>query len=85
MEQYVENLEFEKVQWIKEKLIVFEDYQVKFIVVSIMIWDVDVFFVVFEEKEVFVNYIKVVNGVIIYMYMQELVKNLDDDDEVGLL
>lgn len=85
MEQYVEYLEFEKVQCIKEKLIVFEDYQVKFMVVSIIIWDVDVFFVAFEEKEAFVNYIKVVNGVIIYMYIQELVKNLDDDDEVGLL
>jgi excinuclease ABC subunit C len=46
---------------------------------------VDVFSVASEEKEAFVNYIKVVNGAIIHTHTQELVKNLDDDDEAGLL
>ncbi len=85
MEQHAENLEFEKAQRIKEKLTAFEDYQAKSTVVSTTIRDVDVFSVASEEKEAFVNYIKVVNGAIIHTHTQELVKNLDDDDEAGLL
>lgn len=85
MEQHAENLEFEKAQRIKEKLTAFEDYQAKSTVVSTTIRDVDVFSVASEEKEAFVNYIKVVNGAIIHTHTQELVTNLDDDDEAGLL
>ncbi|MBV6656099.1 MAG: excinuclease ABC subunit UvrC [Mameliella sp.] len=85
MQQLAENLEFEKAQQIKEKLTAFEDYQAKSTVVSTTIRDVDVFSVASEDKEAFVNYIKVVNGAIIHAHTQELIKNLDDDDEVGLL
>ncbi|TXB62105.1 excinuclease ABC subunit UvrC [Phaeodactylibacter luteus] len=80
-----ENLEFEKAQRIKEKLTAFEDYQAKSTVVSTTIRDVDVFSIASEEKEAYVNYIKVVNGAIIHAHTQELIKNLDDDDEAGLL
>ena len=85
MQQHAEHLEFEKAQRIKEKLTAFEDYQAKSTVVSTNIRDVDVFSVASEDKEAFVNYIKVVNGAIIHTHTQELVKNLDDDDEAGLL
>jgi excinuclease ABC subunit C len=85
MEQHAANLEFEKAQRIKEKLTAFEDYQSKSTVVSTTIRDVDVFSIVSEEKDAYINYIKVVNGAIIHTHTQELVKNLDDDDEAGLL
>ena len=85
MQQHAENLEFEKAQQIKDKLTAFEDYQAKSTVVSTTIRDVDIFSVASEEKDAFVNYIKVVNGAIIHTHTQELVKNLDDDDEAGLL
>ncbi|MCB0570545.1 MAG: excinuclease ABC subunit C [Phaeodactylibacter sp.] len=85
MDRHAENLEFEKAHAIKEKLSVFEDYQAKSTVVSTTIRDVDVFSIASEEKEAYINYIKVVNGAIIHTHTQELVKNLDDDDEQGLL
>jgi len=85
MEQHAANLEFEKAQRIKDKLSAFEDYQAKSTVVSTKIRDVDVFSIVSEEKDAYINYIKVVNGAIIHTHTQELVKNLDDDDEAGLL
>ena len=80
MLKHAENLEFEKAQQIKEKLTVFEDYQSKSTVVSTTIRDVDVFSIASDEKNAYVNYLKVVNGAIINTYTQEMVKNLDDDE-----
>lgn len=80
MQRYAENLEFEKAQRLKEKLTAFEDYQHKSTVVSVTIRDVDVFSITSDEKEAYVNYIKVVNGAVIHTHTQELVKNLDDDE-----
>jgi len=80
MERLAANLDFEKAQRIKEKLSAFEDYQSKSTVVSTTIRDVDVFSITSGEKEAFINYMKVVNGAIIRTHIQELVKNLDDDE-----
>jgi excinuclease ABC subunit C len=87
MERLASELEFERAQRIKEKLSAFEDYQAKSTVVSTTIRDVDVFSIATdeEEKEAYVNYIKIVNGAIIHTNTQELIKNLDDDDEQALL
>jgi excinuclease ABC subunit C len=79
MQQYVENLEFEKAQDIKEKLDAFEDYQGKSTVVNPNIHDVDVFSIEQDEKMAYVNYLKVANGAIINTYTQELTQNLNDD------
>ncbi len=80
MQRYAENLEFEKAQRLKEKLTAFEDYQHKSTVVSVTIRDVDIFSITSDEKEAYVNYIKVVNGAVIHTHTQELVKNLDDEE-----
>ena len=84
MIRHAEAMEFEKAQRIKERLLAFEDYQGKSTVVSTTIRDVDVFSIASDEKNAYVNYIKVVNGAIINTWTQEMVKNLDDD-EVDLL
>ena len=81
MQFYAENLEFEKAGLIKQKLTAFEDYQGKSTVVSTTIRDVDVFAIASDEKQAYVNYLKVVNGAIINTYTQEMVKNLDDDEK----
>ncbi|MBI1224484.1 MAG: excinuclease ABC subunit C [Bacteroidetes bacterium] len=80
MALHAERMEFEKAQQIKEKLTAFEDYQGKSTVVSTTIRDVDVFSIASDEKNAYVNYIKVVNGAIINTWTQEMVKNLDDDE-----
>lgn len=81
MQRHAENLDFEKAQQLKEKLTAFEDYQAKSTVVSTTIRDVDVFSIASDEKEAYINYIKVVHGAIIHTHTQELVKNLDDEEE----
>lgn len=80
MAHHAERMEFEKAQQIKEKLTAFEDYQGKSTVVSTTIRDVDVFSIASDEKNAYVNYIKVVHGAIINTWTQEMVKNLDDDE-----
>lgn len=81
MQQHAENLEFEAAQNIKEKLTVFEDYQGKSTVVNPSIADVDVFTIASDEKQAYVNYLRVANGAIINAYTQEMVKNLDEDEK----
>ena len=80
MRQYAENLEFEKAQELKEKLTAFENYQSKSTVVSTSIRDLDVFYLVTNEKMAYVNYLKVVNGAIMNTYTLEMTKNLNDND-----
>ena len=85
MQRFAENLQFEQAQLAKDKLALFEDYQGKSTVVNPAIHDVDVFAISADEKEAFVNYLKVVNGAIINTYTLTLTKNLDEDRETLLV
>jgi excinuclease ABC subunit C len=85
MQHFSENLQFEQAQLVKDKLLLFEDYQGKSTVVNPNIKDVDVFAIAEDEKEAFVNYLKVVNGAVIITYTLTLTKNLDEDRETLLL
>lgn len=76
---HAENLEFEKAHQLKEKLTSFEDYQGKSTVVSHTFRDVDVFSIASDDKNAYINYLKVVNGAVINTYTQELIKNLDEE------
>ncbi len=84
MARAAEEMRFEQAQALKEKLALFEDYQGKSTVVNPNIHDVDVFAIADDEKEAFVNYLKVVNGAIIHTYTLTLTKNLDEDREMML-
>ncbi len=79
MQRHAERMEFEQAQLLKEKLTIFEDYQGKSTVVNPNIRDVDVFSIAEDEKEAYVNYMKVINGAIIHTYTLTLTKNLDED------
>ncbi len=81
MQHYASIMQFEVAQNFKEKLSVFEDYHAKSMVVSTSIKDLDVFSFHNEEKIAFVNYLKIVNGVLINTDTIELRKNLNDDKE----
>ena len=85
MQRAAEAMQFEQAQQLKEKLLLFEDYQGKSTVVNPSIRDVDVFSIADDEKEAFVNYLKVVNGAIIHTYTLTLTKNLDEDRETLLV
>ncbi len=81
MRQCAEKMEFEKAQIIKEKLTAFEDYQGKSTVVSTVIRDIDVFTISSDEKNAYVNCLKVVNGAVMSTYTLEMAKNLNDDEK----
>ncbi len=81
MQEQAENLEFEKAHIIKQKLTAFEDYQSKSTVVSATIRDVDVFSIATDEKNAYVNYLKVVNGALINTHTLEMTKNLNDNEK----
>jgi excinuclease ABC subunit C len=84
MQEFAENLDFEKAQEHKIKLDALEDYQGKSTVVNPKIQDVDVFSIETDEKYAFVNYLKVVNGAIINTYTLEMTQNLNEE-KVDLL
>lgn len=85
MQHFAENLQFEQAQQVKDKLSLFEDYQGKSTVVNPSIQDVDVFAIAGDEKEAYVNYLKVVNGAVIHTFTLTLTKNLDEDQETLLV
>lgn len=81
MNKYSENLEFEKAQALKERIELLERYQSKSTVVSPTVEDVDVFSIITDQANGYVNYLKVLNGAIIQGHTLELKKKLDETDE----
>jgi excinuclease ABC subunit C len=85
MERLAGEMEFERAQQIMDKLEAFNNYQAKSQIVTTSIKDVDVFSIAMDEKEAYVNYIKIVEGAVIYTNTQELLLNLDEEDVESLL
>ena len=80
MNIHAEAMEFEKAQWIKEKIGNLENYQAKSTVVNPKISHVDVFSVISDESYGYVNYIQVSFGAIIRSHTLEIKKKLDESD-----
>ncbi|SHO63746.1 excinuclease ABC subunit UvrC [Algoriphagus zhangzhouensis] len=85
MQSYAENLEFEKAQRMKEKLDLLEKYQAKSLVANPNISNHDVCSIVMDEKNAYVNYMRVKNGAMIVSKNVELKKKLDEDQEELLI
>ena len=81
MKAYSESLEFEKANIVKEKIELLEKYQSKSMVVNPAITNVDVFSLVGNESNAYVNYLKIINGAIIQSHSVEIKKKLDETDE----
>ena len=81
MEQAAINLDFEVAHKLKRKFDLLDNYQSKSTVVNSSITDVDVFSIASEDKYAFVNFLKVMNGVIIQTQTIELKKQLEETDE----
>ncbi|MEE9374665.1 MAG: excinuclease ABC subunit UvrC [Saprospiraceae bacterium] len=81
MAEYAEALNFEQASVIKERLELLDVYQSKSSVVSHIIKDVDVFSISIEEDQLaYVNYLKIVNGLLIHSDTIELVMNLNQEE-----
>jgi excinuclease ABC subunit C len=79
MKMYADNLEFEKAQEMKDRLIAFRDYQSSSTVMSNTLGDVDVFAIKKDEKSAYVQYFQVSNGTLINTDVIEMQMNLNDD------
>jgi len=73
-------LKFEYAHHLKNKLDLLDRYQSKSTVVNSSITNVDVFSIASDQSYAFVNYLKVMNGVIIQTQTVELKKRLDESD-----
>lgn len=81
MIEYANNLEFEKAEVIKKKLIGIEAYQSKSVIVSMHLNNIDVFSMMRENKTAYVNFLMVQNGTIIHTHTVELTTALEESDE----
>ena len=79
--QAAEELDFERAQQWKSKMVAFEDYQGKSTVANIHLNDVDVFSVDIDHGEGLIYYMKVVNGAIINTYIAELTLKIAEEPE----
>jgi len=71
---------FEEANQLKEKIEILSRYQSKSTIVSSSIHDVEVFSIVSDKGEAFVNYLKVVKGAVIQAHTVEIRKKLDEKD-----
>jgi excinuclease ABC subunit C len=81
LQQHVDKLEFEKAELVKAQIDLLENFQSRSTVVNPSITDVDVFSIVTDEKNGYVNFLKVINGSIIQGHTIELKKKLDESPE----
>ncbi|MFB2117702.1 excinuclease ABC subunit UvrC [Parapedobacter sp. 2B3] len=80
LEVAVAELNFEYAHHLKTKLDLLARYQSKSTVVNSSITNVDVFSIASDQNHAFVNYLKVMNGVIIQTQTVELRKRLDENE-----
>ncbi len=83
MMEYASKQDFENAQIVKEKILSLENYQSKSTIVNPKIGNVDVYSVISDEKNAYVNFLKIIDGAIVQTYTQEVKKNLEEtDDEI---
>lgn len=72
---------FEEANLFKEKIEILSRYQSKSTIVNTSIHDVEVYSIVSDEKEAYVNFLKVVKGAVIQAHTLEIKKRLDEVDK----
>src|SRR5690606_34670313 len=81
LDEAIAALEFEQAHRIKSKLDLLDRYQSKSTVVNSSITDIDVFSIASDQGYAFVNYLKIMNGVVIQTQTIELKRRLDETEE----
>jgi excinuclease ABC subunit C len=75
------DLQFERANFYKEKLLVLERFQTKSLVVNKALTDIDVITIAGKEEYAYVNYMLVKEGAIIYSKTIEIRKKLGESDD----
>ena len=78
MQQFAEQMEFEKAQSVKEQIKTLENYKSKSTIVNPKINNVDVISLVEDGNRFYVNYLKVISGAIVQAHTIEIINKLDE-------
>lgn len=81
MREYASALEFEKADTVRKKIEHLENYEAKSVVVSRQLTNADVFSMVRDGNEAYVNYLMVQNGTIVQTHTSPLEIPLEEADE----
>ncbi len=81
MKKYANAYKFEEAESIKNKIGSLEKFQMKSTVVNPSIHNVEVYSLMEEEKNAYINFLKVNNGAIIQAYTVEIKKKLEETQE----
>jgi excinuclease ABC subunit C len=73
-------LDFERAQFFKEKLVILEKFQTKSLIVNNALTDIDVITIVSNEKYAYINYMQIKEGSIIYSKSVEIQKQLSESE-----
>ncbi|MDI9320381.1 MAG: excinuclease ABC subunit UvrC [Phycisphaerales bacterium] len=79
------NLEYEKAEIIKQKMLSLQQYQQKSTVVNPKLNNIDVVSLLSDEKEAYVNFMMLQNGTIIYANTSKIEKKIEDEDDADIL
>jgi excinuclease ABC subunit C len=85
MNEYAENMEFEKAAEFKRKIDLLTDYESKSTIVNPKLTDIDVYGYTENDSAAFINYLKILNGTIVKTRALEIKKVLDETKEELLL
>ena len=72
---------YEEANLFKEKIEILSRYQAKSTIVNSAIHNVDVFSIISDENEAFVNFLRVVKGAVIQAHTVQVKKRLDEEDD----
>ncbi|MCF8379881.1 MAG: excinuclease ABC subunit UvrC [Bacteroidales bacterium] len=81
MQEFSKNFQYEEAGKVKEKIRSLEKFQLKSTVVNPKIDNLEVFSIVQDEKNAYVNYLKVKHGSIVQAQNVEIVKKLEETKE----
>ena len=75
-----EEMKFERAQNIKDKIETLENYQARSTVVSKKLNNIDVFSIISDSENAYINYLQIAYGRVIRFHNQEIKKTLDESD-----
>lgn len=81
MEAFATSMNFEKAQLYKEKMLLLEKFQAKSLVVSMSLTDIDVVTLSTSDAGLYINYLMIKEGAIIYSKTVSAYRKIDETDE----
>jgi excinuclease ABC subunit C len=85
MNNFSAQQKFEEAEKIKQKMLLLERYKSKSTIVNPKLNNIDVFSFIDDEKRVFINFLKIMNGAVIQSHTVELHRKLDERQEELLM